>query len=89
MSLAQALHTKTYSSLEKTTGPPSVPPVPLIQTRFLHTDQTPCDSDDGADYARAISRSITDQTLLLRRSLCVKVRAFGESNDLCVTSVTF
>lgn len=46
-------------------------------------------SDDGADYARVISRSITDQPLLLHRSLCVKVRAFGESNDLCVTSVTF
>lgn len=33
--------------------------------------------------------STTDRPLLMRRSLRVKVRAFGEGNDLCVTSVTF
>lgn len=69
---------------------PPISPVPLIQTRFLHKNQTLHTSDDDADYTGVISRSITDQALLLlRRSLCVKVRAFGESNDLCVTSVTF
>lgn len=33
------------------------------------------------------SRSISNKPL--SGSLCVKARPFGESNDLCVTSVTF
>lgn len=52
----------------------------------------------GGNYGKFLSdfqttsRSASNKWLRLRLlsgSLCVKVRPFGKSNDLCVTSVTF